>query len=552
MDNKKIAKLLKLAADLMEVKGENGFKISAFQRAARAIETLGTPVEEYVRKGILSEVQGIGASTKKAVLQILEKETFDDLEIIQSEIPTGVQEMLKMKGIGPKKVQHFWISMGIESLGELYYACVENRLAQEKGFGKKTQDSIQLSIEFLESNKGKIHFAKAVPIAEMWEKELQNLIGAENVQITGEIRRQCEIITQVIFLIQQTKQTEVLAFVQQKNIENETIKDNTFVYKMAEWAISMKLIFVENIAKELFYTSATSEHIAELQTLGEMPIHFTEEKDIYTYYQLPFIVPAMREGRGEVAKAKAGNLPTLIEMADIKGVIHAHSTYSDGANTLKDMALACKKMGYEYLVISDHSKAAFYANGLSEGRIEVQHQEIDKLNAQISDFHIFKSIEADILNDGSLDYEEETLKTFDCIIASVHSNLRMDSEKANVRLIKAIENPFTRILGHPTGRLLLARNGYPIDHQKIIDACAANKVVIELNANPHRLDLDWRWIDYALTKNVMIAINPDAHSIEGINDIRWGIAAAQKGGLYKEMCLNNKGLSEFKQWLIAK
>lgn len=552
MDNKKIAKLLKLAADLMEVKGENGFKISSYQRAARAIETLGTPVEEYVRKGLLGEIQGIGASTKKAVLQILEKETFDDLEIIQSEIPLGVQEMLKMKGIGPKKVQHFWISMGIESLGELYYACVENRLAQEKGFGKKTQDNIQLSIEFLESNKGKIHFAKAVPVAEMWEKELQTLVGAENVQITGEIRRQCEIITQVEFLVQKEKQAEVLTFIQQKNIEKETIKDNIFTYKMAEWAISMKLIFVENVKKALFHTSAAPEHIAELQNLGEMPTHFSEEKDIYAHYQLPFIVPAMREGRGEVAKAKAGNLPTLIEMADIKGVIHAHSTYSDGANSLKDMALACKKMGYEYLVISDHSKAAFYANGLSEGRIEVQHQEIDKLNAQIADFHIVKSIEADILNDGSLDYEAETLKNFDCIIASVHSNLRMDTEKANARLIKAIENPFTRILGHPTGRLLLARNGYPIDHQKIIDACAANKVVIELNANPHRLDLDWRWIDYALTKNVMIAIDPDAHSIEGINDIRWGVLAAQKGGLYKEMCLNNKNLAEFKQWLAEK
>ncbi len=552
MDNKKIAKLLKLAADLMEVKGENGFKISAYQRAARAIETLGTPVEEYVRKGILGEIQGIGGSTKKAVLQILEKETFDDLEIIQSEIPLGVQEMLKMKGIGPKKVQHFWISMGIESLGELYYACIENRLAQEKGFGKKTQDNIQLSIEFLESNKGKIHFAKALPVAEMWEKELQHLIGTENVQITGEIRRQCEIITQVEFLVQNAKQAQVLAFVQQKNIEKETIQDNIFCYKMAEWAISMKLIFVENVATELFHTSTTSEHIAELQTLGEMPAHFSEEKDIYAHYQLPFIVPAMREGRGEVTKAKAGNLPTLIEVADIKGVIHAHSTYSDGANSLKDMALACKKMGYEYLVISDHSKAAFYANGLSEGRIEVQHQEIDKLNAQIADFHIFKSIEADILNDGSLDYEAETLQTFDCIIASVHSNLRMDTEKANIRLIKAIENPFTRILGHPTGRLLLARNGYPIDHEKIIDACAANNVVIELNANPHRLDLDWRWIDYALAKNVMIAIDPDAHSIEGINDIRWGVLAAQKGGLYKEMCLNHKRLGEFKQWLAAK
>lgn len=552
MDNKKVAKLLKLAADLMEVKGENGFKINSYQRAARAIETLGTPVEEYARKGIVGEIQGIGASTKKAVMQILEKETFDDLEIIQSEIPLGVQEMLKMKGIGPKKVQHFWISMGIESIGELYYACVENRLMQEKGFGQKTQDSIKLSIEFLESNRGKAHYAKAFPVAEMWEKELQQLVGKENVQLTGDMRRQCEIITEVEFLVQQKKKAEVLAFVQGMNVEKETIKENVYSYKLAEWAISLTLIFVEDIAKEQFFSTATEEHLAELKALGEIPKDFTDETAVYTHFGLPYIVPALREGRGEVAKAKAGKLPTLIEMKDIKGVIHNHSTYSDGANTLKDMALACKKMGYEYLVISDHSKSAFYANGLSEGRIEEQHKEIDALNKQIADFHIFKSIESDILNDGSLDYEEGVLKSFDCVIASVHSNLRMDIDKANHRLITAIENPYTRILGHPTGRLLLARNGYPIDHEKIIDACAANNVVIELNANPHRLDLDWRWIDYALSKNVMVAIDPDAHSIEGINDIRWGVAVAQKGGLYKEMCLNTKDLKAFREWLGEK
>jgi DNA polymerase (family 10) len=247
--------------------------------------------------------------------------------------------------------------------------------------------------------------------------------------------------------------------------------------------------------------------------------------------------------------------PALIELTDLKGILHNHSTYSDGQNTLEEMAVYCKELGYQYLGICDHSKAAFYAKGMKEETIIQQHTEVDKLNQKIGgdgSFKVFKGIECDILNDGSLDYSNEVLASFDFIVASVHSNLKMTEEKAMNRLLRAIENPYTTILGHPTGRLLLMREGYPVDHAKMIDACAANGVVIEINAHPYRLDLDWRWIDYALNKGVKLSINPDAHEREGYHDMYYGVCTARKGGLFKEMCLNTFTLPEITAYFQSK
>lgn len=552
MSNKAIAKVLKLAADLLEIKGESPFKVSAYQRAARGIETLAQPIEEYARKGLLGEIQGVGTTTKKAIHDILDTGTFDELDMLQKSIPEGVQKMLLIKGVGPKKVQFFWLQMGLTSLGELYYACVENRLGQEKGYGLKSQEAIKAGIEFMQSNEGRFLYGKIYPYAENLLNKMQAAFPDCPLSFTGQIRRKSEIIDCLEFVIEDLdeKKEDVIHFFR-KHLEilDETTIENSFECKDSEKGIKIICYFAENFAETLFLTTASPEH---LQQLDAQEVFGETEEEIYEDLGLPYIEPELREGLGEIEKAKAGTIPTLITEADIKGVVHNHSTYSDGANTLKDMALACKKMGYEYLVISDHSQSAYYANGLSEGRIEAQHLEIDKLNKSLSPFKIYKSIESDILRDGSLDYEDAILKTFDLVIASVHSVLGMDEQTATARLIKAIENPYTRILGHPTGRLLLSRKGYPIDHKKMIDACAANGVALEINANPYRLDLDWRWIPYALEKGVFISINPDAHSIEGISDIRYGVAAARKGMLNKEMCLNAKGLVAFEEWVARK
>ncbi|MBK9638872.1 MAG: DNA polymerase/3'-5' exonuclease PolX, partial [Bacteroidetes bacterium] len=310
-------------------------------------------------------------------------------------------------------------------------------------------------------------------------------------------------------------------------------------------------------AAELIYqqwkSTGNNEHLAQclaLKSVEENQLKkCTSELEIYQTFGLPYIEPELREGRNEITRALDGNLPSaLIELKDLKGILHNHSTYSDGKNTLKEMALACKNSGYEYLGICDHSKSAFYAGGLSIERVAEQQEEIKKLNIELAPFVIFSGIESDILTDGSLDYPEEILKSFDFIVASVHSGLRMDVDKATMRLIAAIKNPYTTILGHPTGRLLLSRAAYPIDHEKVIDACAKYNVVIELNAHPYRLDLDWRWIEYAISKGVKISINPDAHSTEGYKDMYFGVCVGRKGFLTAKETFNAQNREDINKY----
>ena len=288
-----------------------------------------------------------------------------------------------------------------------------------------------------------------------------------------------------------------------------------------------------------------------VQPRFQKEVDFENEESIFASAGIDYISAFLRDNESILTRAKEKKLPQLIQPSDIRAIIHSHSNWSDGVNTIEEMAVESVKRGYEYLVISDHSKSAFYANGLSEERIREQHRYIDELNEKfkIQAFRIFKSIECDILNDGSLDYSNEILSTFDLVIASVHSNLKMTEEKAMSRVLKAISNPFVTILGHMTGRLLLSRNGYPLDHKKIIATCAANHVVIELNAHPRRLDIDWRWIDFALENGALLSIDPDAHSVEGFNDVRYGVLAAQKGGLTKDKNLSSFTLREFENYL---
>jgi DNA polymerase (family 10) len=308
-----------------------------------------------------------------------------------------------------------------------------------------------------------------------------------------------------------------------------------------------------NSIEQLFHTTGSPGFLeAFLQQYGTLSVPAVEAEDdspVFTAAGLPYIPPPLRETAAILQAAKQNSLPPLIQPDDVKAVIHSHSNWSDGVNSIEEMARECISKGYEYLVISDHSKAAAYARGLTEERIREQHRNIDELNSRLSPFRIFKSIECDILTDGSLDYTDDILASFDLVIASVHSNLKMTEEKAMSRLLKAIANPYTTILGHMTGRLLLSRKGYPLDHRAIIDACAANDVVIELNAHPRRLDIDWQWIGYASQKKVLLSIDPDAHSLDGYNDIRYGVLAAQKGGMTREQNLSSYTLVQFEKFL---
>jgi DNA polymerase (family X) len=333
-------------------------------------------------------------------------------------------------------------------------------------------------------------------------------------------------------------------------------KFNTLLYKLTN-GLRLRLYTGKSAFKNHLFKYAGSDEfikafVEEFPDVDVNKIDGNDDKLLFENAGLNFIPFFLRESALIINSAKQKKFDSFIQPGDIKSIIHSHSNWSDGSNTIEVMAKAAIDKKFEYLVISDHSKTAVYANGLSEERIKEQHAYVDELNTQLAPFKIFKSIESDILNDGSLDYSNEVLKTFDLVIASVHSNLKMPEDKAMMRLIKAIENPYTTILGHMTGRLLLSRKGYPVDHKKIIDACAANNVVIELNAHPSRLDIDWRHIDYALEKNVLISIDPDAHSIEGFDHVRYGVLAAQKAMVTKEQNLSSFSLKEFEAFLAIK
>lgn len=557
MENKTISRTFRLLSQLMELQQENSFKIKTIANAAIKIDKLPYPINSKSLEEI-SQIDGLGKSTAAKVWELLQTGKLSDIERLSAEIPEGIIEMLSLKGIGPKKILTIWKELGIENLGELYYACNENRLIEAKGFGLKTQEEVKRLIEFNMAGMGKFLYAQAESLATEIKEELalwiSNLELGAVIEVAGDYRRYCEIIEDLVFVIgsddpalawKQIHGYSPLAFVAET--DGVFVADSPFGLK-----IKLHIVAKVAFALEVFKLTGCAEHVQQVLSLaGVGP--FSTEEEIYEKAGLNYIVPELREGIDELSRAKQGSLPSLITYADLKGSLHNHSTWSDGVHTLKEMALYCRDtLALEYLGICDHSKSAFYAKGLYEPRVEAQHREIEALNAKLAPFKIFKGIESDILNDGSLDYSDEVLQSFDFVVASVHSNLRMDEQKATARLIKAIENPYTTILGHPTGRLLLSRKGYDIDYAKVIDACAANKVVIEINANPLRLDLDWRWHRYALEKGVLLSINPDAHRMEKFRDMHYGVYVGRKGGLEAKSCLNALSLKEITDYFIQR
>jgi len=552
MDNAAIADNFSLLAKLMDIHGENSFKTKIYGAAAFNIEKLPVPLKDTPREKIFS-IKGIGASTGEKVIELIDTGKLEILNEYISNTPPGVIEMLNIKGIGPKKIHTIWKEMEIESLGELLYACNENRLTMFKGFGAKTQQNVQEAIEFYFSNQGHFLFAQLDELFPQIDNYLKKLFSPERISVTGAYRRQSLTIEELEFVVLETAANIKPKFqtAQPPELAEETA--NSLLYKLKN-GLKLRLYHGgTNMAAQLFNTTGSPEFLDAFNQsfpgLSDTGEEAMNDEIIFTKANIPYIHPCQRETAAIIDKAKQNQLPLLIQTTDIRSIIHSHSNWSDGSNTIEEMANECIKRGLEYMVISDHSQTAFYANGLKEDRIREQHRYVDELNSTLKPFRIFKSIESDILNDGSLDYPEHILKTFDLVIASVHSNLKMTEEKAMARLLKAIENPYTTILGHMTGRLLLSRNGFPVDHKKIIEACAANKVVIELNAHPRRLDIDWKWIDYAIEKDVLLSINPDAHALDGFDDVRYGVLAAQKGGMTKKNNLSSFSLMEFEEWL---
>jgi DNA polymerase (family 10) len=547
MENKAIAKTFQFLASIMELHGENPFKIRSYQNAYRNLRNLDQPLAEMSAEAIAA-LPGVGSAISAKIQELLSSGQMQTLEKYREKTPEGIQEMLNIKGFGPKKIMAVWRGLGVESAGELLYAANENRLVELKGFGKKSQEEIRKQLEYYLRSKHQFHYAALEAEAESLLAEIGRRLPGAKASLCGAIRRRANVLERIEVLIGLEGSLDALF----EDWLTETGRDGSAILAQTPEEVPVALFpcAPQEFGSKLFRYTAQPDFLdAFVKTYPGLDFKgLPEESEVFAKAGLPFIAPELREQEWALQLAREGRLPALIEGTDIKGLLHAHSTYSDGSQSLRELALYVKELGYEYLGITDHSKAAFYANGLQPERVFQQWAEIDALNAELAPFRIFKGIESDILGDGSLDYEEDILRGFDFIIASIHSNLRMDEAKATQRLIKAIENPYTSILGHPTGRLLLSREGYPIDYQRVIDACAANGTAIELNANPYRLDLDWSWLPYALEKGVLIAVNPDVHSREGVHHLHFGICSARKGGLHAGACLNTLDREGFERW----
>ncbi|WP_338021196.1 helix-hairpin-helix domain-containing protein [Aquiflexum gelatinilyticum] len=555
MDQKTILRLLKRSIQLMELHDENSFKIRNYQSALNNIDRNDIYIVDKSVEQLQSEA-GMGKSIAEFVFSLSTSGTHPYLEELLAKTPTGILEILEIKGLGPKKVKALWEDLNITSTHELLEACQSGQVAKAKGFGEKTQESILASLQFREANQGKWLYADIEVFVAEFIKNVKGLKGVNEIISVGDFGRKMEIIETVEFLVSTENQSEtILEISSLESLEKDRKSSSPFKWrgKMIEPEINLLIHFTKlpHFVEEKIVRTATKNHLL-YPVIGEKTLievlrensPLASENELFEKSGLPWIPEELREGYIEFDLAKAGKIPQLLEEKDLKGILHNHSTYSDGKHTLKQMAEYCKELGYEYLGISDHSRTAFYAGGLEIEKVQKQQQEIDQLNKELAPFRIFKGIESDILTDGSLDYPEEVLASFDFIVSSIHSNLGMDRKKATARLINAIMNPFTTILGHPTGRLLLRREGYPIDHKAVIDACAIHNVVIEINANPWRLDLDWRWVNYAMDKGVKLSINPDAHEMEGYADMKFGVIAGRKGGLTKDMTLNAMSADE--------
>ena len=542
LGNKDIVALLKDTAQLLALHGANPFQVGHYNKAALRLEKLNQEVAGLSLEA-LSKLEGMEPSTIKFIEEINRTGTLQRWEELTVATPQGVQEMLSLRGIGPKKVGALWKELGIASLPALQRACEEGRVAQLPGFGQRTQATIQASLAFKAEQAGRFHYASALPYATELEARLQEAFPACLVALTGAVRRKMEVVEQVEVLVG----TDQVQAIMQWLDEEAMLPKSTQLAESLAWrgqfvenALKLSILFCPPNAfyKQLILQTGSAAHLAllvqegkQLREVVDSMLELHSETAAYAQAGLPYIPPELREGQIEMTWAHDKNAPKLLEMKDLRGVLHNHTAYSDGKHSLEAMALHCKDWGYEYIGITDHSQYASYAGGLTPDAITKQHQEIDHLNKKLAPFKIFKGIEADVLGDGQLDYTEDILACFDFVIASVHTGLNMDREKATERVIKAIYNPYTTILGHLTNRLLLKREGLPVDYQAIIDACAEYGVIIEINGHPWRLELDWRWVDYALSKNVWISINPDAHAKEAIQHMYFGVCVGRKGGL---------------------
>jgi DNA polymerase (family 10) len=543
LDASKVSGLLREIGQRTAFRPGNPYRAKAYAGAADSMLALTIPLEEVIAQKRLRDIPGVGEAIAGIIERLHRTGTHPALEALRKDVPEGVLELLSIPGLRPDKVLRLHKELGISSLGELEEASHAGRVAGVKGLGPALQTKILQGIEIMRVAQGRRHLHRAAALLNVAERHLKETRpGIRRVTRAGEFRRGCELVRDLSLVVEVTG------------------VDGAPKSLTGGGQMTVHLTDKRHYGVTLLRATGSEAHLNELRQLAAesgmdlgqsglrrgRKVIAAEEEEIYAALGLPFIAPEMREGRGEIDRALAGKLPRLVTDQDIRGILHAHTDRSDGADTLDAMAEATRSRGYEYFGIADHSKSAHYAGGLSVDEIAEQHVEVDRLNAKYAGlFQVFKGIESDILPDGSLDYPDEVLATFDFVVASIHSRFKLDLPTQTERILRAVANPHTTILGHMTGRQLLRRPGYDIDIERVLAACGEHGVAVEINANPWRLDLDWRWHERALQLGCMTSINPDAHSTSEIDLTHWGVEMARKGGVPKGRVLNCLRLHEF-------
>lgn len=585
MKKAEIAAVLNDIATLLELKGENPFKIRAYVSGARVIESLSEDeIAARVAAGTLDEVKGIGDALAQKVGELHAMGKLEFHEKLKASLPPGLVELLEIPGVGPKKIKALHEQLGIDSIAKLEEGCKAGKVAALAGFGEKTQAKILEGI----ANRaayGKRHvWLEAWQVAEPILAGLRALPQVEQAEHAGSLRRRLETVGDLDFLVA-TRDPQPVAdwFVKQAVVKEVTAHGETKASVRLHSGIQadLRLVPPEQFVFALHHFTGSKDHNVQMRgralqrglsmsEWGLVPAEgegtakqkaedrgrkteITTEEQLFRALGLNFIPPELREGLGEIEAAEAAPLPRLLDESDLRGVFHNHTTESDGHNTLEEMTRAAQELGWDYLGIADHSKASFQARGLDETRLAAEVAAIRKLNASGKfKTHVFAGSEVDILPDGRLDFADDVLATLDYVVVSVHSVFNRSREEQTARIIRAIENPHVTMLGHLTGRILLERPGYDVDAEKIIDAAIANGVIIELNASPWRLDMDWRLWRRAAARGLLTSINPDAHSTEQLQWFRAGVAAARKGWLTREQVLNTRSLADVKKYLAAR
>ena len=567
MDRTDVVKILNFMADLLDLESDNPFRSRSFRSGARALEGLSGDLSQLVEAQELTSVKGIGESIAAVIADLLTTGSTGRLDELLEAIPEGVRDMLSIAGLGPKKIRVIWKEMGIEDIEVLAEACREGRLAGFKGFGAKSEAKILQGIDYMESVSGMFLRVECEKVAAELLDYVAGCTAVDRVEVAGSYRRAKEVMKDLDLVISTADPAAVVEHICSWPRSAEVVargESKTSLRCPGGLGVDFRIVEDSQFPFALCHFTGSKEHNTAMRARakkqglklneyglfrGDELAECGSEEEIHRALGLDFIAAELRENFGEIELAADSSLPELVEEADIRGLVHLHTDYSDGEAGIEEMAEAAHARGLCYMGVTDHSQSAFYAGGLKPDDVKRQHEEIDSLNASMKDFRIFKGIESDILADGSLDYEDEVLELFDFVIASLHSSFNQPLEEMTNRVLRAIANPYTTMLGHVTTRLLLRRDGVALDMEKILTAASADGVVVEVNANPRRLDLDWRHGPRARELGLLTSVNPDAHTVEGIGDIRFGVGIARKAGFEASRVVNTLDADSFGEFI---